>query len=188
MVEIQQKNIPILIQLTVVVLGFLFLLGDIFPRLQDISRYQEKIRSMKAAAKMVTKEDKIALQKKLQQELDSLDQEYKKLQGVQQQAQAKLTKGNNVPMITLMVEDLAASNHIELRFIKPLPTEERGAYELLPVALEFSCEYAQMVNFISQLKSLTLPVSVQNLTISENALTAPKQEVKLTIFVLFTST
>ncbi len=187
MINVQPKTISVLIKITVVSLGFLFLLRDAVPLMQQIAMYQEKIRSAKAAAKTLSQEDKAALQSKMQQGLDKLAQEYRKLQAIQQHVQSKLTKESNVPMVTLMVEDLAAANHIELRLIKPLAMENAGVYKTLPIVLEFSCEYIQLANFIDQLKSLSLPVSVRNLTIHENQQLAPKQEVKLTIFVLFST-
>ncbi|MDP2653139.1 MAG: type 4a pilus biogenesis protein PilO [Candidatus Omnitrophota bacterium] len=185
MIPLAQGNILKLVKLTVLVLALVFFLFDLFPLIKGISDCYGRIRMARAAVRTLTKEDKAVLQKKLETELAGLEAGFQKMQAAKTEAQSKMTREVSVPVVTLMIEDLASSQEIELRLIKPLQPQVQGKYQMIPIALEFRCDYARLVRFLSQFETLEVPVSVQSLSIHENLLSYPQLDMKLTIFVLF---
>ena len=162
-----------------------FIIFDVSPQMSKAFALMQKIQEARKTARALPATEKEKIRQQLMQERQSLDDSFQVMRGAVGAVREKFSSEKNIPKVILTLEELAAASGIDLLSIKPLTTESQGTYESTGIVLEFQCEYAQLVKFLSQWGSTPFYITAQELSIAEAGAMTKKLTVHLTVKGIF---
>ena len=170
--------------LIVLLIMISFFILDFYPKLRDARQLKTKWEPVKMKRKMLSQSERETQQKTLQEEQRRIQEDLRLIRQAVGEVQGRVSQDQNIPLVTLEIEDLAASSQIELSSIKPLTARQEGGYEVVPIEIEFQSDYPQLINFLSQLENCSVWIALEGLSIRKDDLIYPALDIRLTLCIL----
>lgn len=164
-----------------------FIIFDFYPNLKAVGQLKKKIRLARETSETVSQPEWKREMRKLEEKLDQKKVDLQFIQQAITEFQSKIVQEKNIPLITEEIVNIAASSQIELDSVKPLSSQVRDEYELLPIEIRFQCGYAALIDFLSKAEASSTLVAVQDLSINRDEAILPKLDICLTACALFAS-
>lgn len=166
------------------ILAFVF---DFYPKLKVAGELKKEIKLTKKNIKVIS-ESEIEKQKAgFREELSRRKEGLQLIQQAVREAKDKITREENVLLITHEIVNIATSSKIEPASVKSLGVQVKEKYRLLPVEIRFQCIYAELIRFLSNLRTSSVAWVVPGLSINKNEGIEPKLDIHLTAYAIFMS-
>lgn len=162
-----------------------FVLFDVFPAASRILSLWQAVRAARVTATSLPDTEKDKVRQKLIEDNQTLENGLESMHKIVATVEEKISGEKDIPKMTLKLEELATTSDINVLSVKPMASEAKGGYESVSIALEIECEYAQLVQFLSQWDKTQFYLTVRELSISPVGNMSAKLAVHLTVDVLF---
>ena len=173
--------------LTVILIVFFSFVFDFCPQMTKIVILERGARKARQSIKTMSKFEQDRIKKRAKQELIRMERNYDLIKKTVGEIKGGVKGSKNVPLVTIALEDFAASAKIEMASIRPLDTQLSNTYTILPIEVGFQAEHAKASKFLYEIENSEIPMVVSDLHIRKDEEIYPLLDISLTLNVLFFS-